>query len=128
MFTIDERRGAETRLELDIELSQWGKPGNKNAQYVVQPYYIPQNIVRFSVPSGLFTHILRWEPDLASFKTVQGSAVGAGSNGISEHTFTSGIPTAAAETVHVDLYDFYHSKSNSKRPSEVVIERFEYLP
>jgi hypothetical protein len=26
------------------------------------------------------------------------------------------------------LYDFYHSKSTSQRPAEVVIEKFEYLP
>jgi hypothetical protein len=128
MFTVDERRGDDTRVELDIELSQWGKRGSKNAQYVVQPYYIPENIARFSVPSGLFTHILRWEPDVASFKTVQGSVVGPESRSISEHTFTSGIPTPAAETVHIDLYDFFHSRSNLRESAEVVIEKFEYLP
>ncbi len=128
MFTVDERRGDYTRVELDIELSQWGKRGSKNAQYVVQPYYIPENIARFSVPSGVLTHILRWEPGVASFKTVQGSGIGPGSRSISEHVFTSGIPAPAAETVHIDLYDFLHSKSNPHDPAEVVIEKFEYLP
>jgi len=128
MFTVDERRGDDTRVELDIELSQWGKRGSKNAQYVVQPYYIPENIARFSVPSGVFTHIIRWEPGVASFKTVRGSGIGPGSRSISEHVFTSGIPTPAAETVHIDLYDFLHSKSNPQDPAEVVIEKFEYLP
>jgi hypothetical protein len=128
MFTVDERLGEDTRIELDIELSQWGKPENKNAQYVVQPYYIPENIARFSVPSGVFTHILRWEPGVAWFKTVPASVTGSGVKVLGEHKFTSGIPTAAAETVHIVLYDFYHSKSNSQRPTEVVIEKFEYLP
>jgi hypothetical protein len=128
MFTLDEQRGEDNRFELSIELSQWGKPGDKNAQYVVQPYYIPQNIVRFAVPPGEFSHILRWEPGIASFRTVHGSIAGPASKAISEHVFTSGIPAAAAETVHIDLYDFYHSKSTSQRPAEVVIEKFEYLP
>jgi hypothetical protein len=128
IFTLDERLGEETRVELDIELSQWGKPGSKNAQYVVQPYYIPENIARFAVPPGVFTHTLRWEPNSASFKTVSGSVAGTGVKGISEHVFTSGIPAAAGETVHIDLYDFYHSKSTSQRPAEVAIEKFEYLP
>jgi hypothetical protein len=125
LFTVDERRGEQSRVELDIELSQWGQLGSKNAQYVVQPYYVPQNIARFSVPSGVLTHIMHWEPGVASFKTVSGLAA---PKSISEHVFTSGIPAASSETVHIDLYDFYHSKSKSQRPTEVVIEKFEYLP
>jgi hypothetical protein len=128
IFTIDEQLAEDSRIELDIELSQWGRPGDKNAQYVVQPYYIPENISRFNVPPGVFTHILRWEPGSAAFKTVSGAVAGPGAKGISEHVFTSGIPAAAGETIHLDLYDFYHSKSTSQRPAEVVIEKFEYLP
>ena len=128
IFTLDERLGEGRRAEMDIELSQWGKPGRKNAQYVIQPYYVPENVARFEVPSGVFTHVLRWEPGSASFRTVRGSAAGSAVKSISEHVFTSGIPTAADETIHIDLYDFHHSKSISQRPAEVVIERFEYLP
>jgi hypothetical protein len=128
LFTVDERRGEETRIELDVELSQWGQLGSKNAQYVVQPYYIPQNIARFTVPAGMLTHILHWEPGVASFKTLVGGGADKTSKSISEHVFTSGIPAASGETVHIDLYDFYHSKSKSQHPSEVVIEKFEYLP
>jgi hypothetical protein len=128
LFTVDERRAEETRIELDVELSQWGQLGSKNAQYVVQPYYIPQNIVRFTAPAGVLTHILHWEPSVASFKTVVGAAADKASKSISEHVFTSGIPAAGGETVHIDLYDFYHSKSKSQHPTEVVIEKFEYLP
>ena len=35
---------------------------------------------------------------------------------------------AARPHAHIDLYDFYHSKSKSQRPTEVVIEKLEYLP
>jgi hypothetical protein len=128
IFTLDEQLGEESRPEMDIELSQWGRPRDRNAQYVIQPYYIPVNIARFSVPPGVVTHTLRWEPGSASFKTVIGSVAGTAAKSISEHVFTSGIPTAAGETIHIDLYDFFHSKSTSQRPAEVVIEKFEYLP
>jgi hypothetical protein len=128
LFTTDERLSEINRPELDIELSQWGKAADKNAQYVVQPYFIPQNITRFDVPVGVLTHILHWEPGSAGFKTVKGAAAGAGAKSIGEHMFTSGIPVAAAETIHMGFYDFYHSKSTSQRSAEVVIEKFEYLP
>ena len=128
MFTWDEARDAETRSELDIELSRWGNPTSKNAQFVVQPYYVPQNITRFIAPPGPLTHILRWAPGNASFKTIRGSKSGVAAKVIKEHVFTSDIPTPGAETVHIDLYDFFHSKNGSQRPAEVVIEKFEYLP
>lgn len=128
MFTFDEAGPDDARNELDIELSRWGIPGGKNAQYVVQPFYVPENVVRFTVPAGVLTHTLRWDRGTASFKTVSGAASGPGSKTIGAHVFTSGIPTPAAETVHIGLYDFHHSKSVLQLPAEVVIERFEYLP
>jgi hypothetical protein len=128
MFTWDEAGSDDARNELDIELSRWGIPGAKNAQYVVQPFYVPENVARFTVPAGALTHILRWERGAASFRTVPGSVVGPSSNTISTHVFTSGIPTPAEETVHIGLYDFHHSKNILQLPAEVVIEKFEYLP
>ena len=128
IFTLDDGKPDEIRSELDIELSHWGNPTNKNAQYVVQPYYVPENMSRFMAPAGVLTHILHWEPGVASFKTVRGPVAGAGSEAIGEHVFTSGIPTPAAECVHIELYEFHHSKNSSQHPAEVVIEKFEYLP
>ena len=128
IFTVDEQHGEEPRSELDIELSQWGKPEGHNAMYVVQPYYVPENVARFSVPPGLETHTLHWAPKVASFKTVQDSSVGSKHKSITEHVFTSGVPTPAGETVHINLYDFLHSKNKLQRPAEVVIEKFEFLP
>jgi hypothetical protein len=128
MFTVDEFRTDNTRIELDIEISRWGNPASKNAQYVVQPFYVPQNVSRFVAPPGLLTHVLRWEPGNATFQTVRGSVAGTGATAASEHVFTSGIPTPAAETVHIDLYDYHHSADSKRVPAEVVVEKFEYLP
>jgi hypothetical protein len=129
MFTWDEARIIEdTRKELDIEISQWGKPGYKNAQYVVQPFYVPGNLARFSAPAGELTHLLRWQPGSASFKTVRGNDKNAGAKPVSEHVFTSGVPVAAGENVHIDLYAYHHTNNPLQHEAEVVIESFEYLP
>ncbi len=128
MFTVDEQHGEEPRAELDIELSQWGKPQGHNAMYVVQPYYVPGNVARFSVPAGTLTHTLHWETKSASFKTVQGINAGPKFKSMSEHVFDSGIPIAAGESVHINLYDFLHSRNKLQRPSEVVIAKFDFLP
>ncbi len=116
------------RRELDIEISRWGLRNNDNAQYVVQPYYIPANIVRFQAPAGKLTHSFRWEPGQATFFTSQGVRDAAKSGVISQHLFTSGIPTAGGDSVRINLYAFGRGASPLKNETEVVIEKFEYLP
>jgi hypothetical protein len=128
MFTWDDADSYNFRNEIDIEMSRWGNPGGKNAQYVIQPFYVAENVVHFTAPAGVLTHMFRWEPGRVSFKTYLGSATGHEAKTVSEHVFTTGIPTPAAETVHIGFYDYHHSKSSSQQPVEVVIEKFEYLP
>jgi hypothetical protein len=110
--------------ELDTEISRWGDPGGKNAQFVVQPYYVPANVVRFSVPSGPLTYSFRWEPGRASFKTVRR----LGGETVAEHAFTSGVPLPGGEAVHMNLYVFANKQSPLQHEAEVVIEKFQYLP
>lgn len=128
LYTWDDIRSGEFRNELDIELSRWGDPKNKNAQYVVQPFYIPENLFRFTVPPGIVTHVFHWEPGQVSFRSDEGPDINLRNSPISQHVFTSGIPTPANERVHLDLYQFHHLTNPSQQPSEVVIEKFEYLP
>jgi len=113
--------------EMDIELSRWGKIQNRNADYVVQPYYVPENTTHFEVPAGPITHILRWEPGSAGFKSLVGSPA-TRQPIVSEHVFKSGVPVPAKEKLHLAFYDFQHSKSGLQHPVEIVVQKFEYLP
>jgi hypothetical protein len=126
MFTWDDVRSTNFRNEMDIELSRWGDPKAKNAQYVVQPYFAAENLSRFNAPPGAETYILRWEPNRAAFKTIKGDSESGAP--ISEHVFTSSVPAPANEMVHIDLYDLHHSASSSQQPAEAVIEKFEFTP
>jgi hypothetical protein len=128
LFTWDDLHSADFRNELDIELSRWGDPQSKNAQYVVQPFYIPENVSRFTVHSGVVTHSFRWEPGRVSFQSAQGAGQDTMARPFNQHVFASGTPSPANETVHMDIYEYHHSKDPSPQPSEVVIEKFEYLP
>jgi hypothetical protein len=117
----------QNRRELDIELSRWGYIKNDNAHYVVQPYYVPANIVRFRVPGGVFTHSFHWEPGQVTFSTAAGSG-SVGAPLLKQHVFTSGVPTAGNEVVRMSLYVFHRAEVPLKKENEVVIEKFEYLP
>jgi hypothetical protein len=128
MYTRDVGGTTETPDELDIEVSRWSNPTCRNTQYVVQPYYVPQNVFRFTAPGGLLTQTFRWEPGVASFQTAFGSTTGRGAKNVSSHVFNSEVPAPATETVYIDLFDFHHSMAVEQRSVEVVIEKFEYLP
>lgn len=118
----------QNRRELDIEIGRWGFANNENAQYVVQPYYIPVNISKFQVPNGVLTYSFHWEPSQVTFTTAAGSSGRAAARVISQHVFTSGIPSPGADSVRISLYAFGKGQVPLKNETEVVIEKFEYLP
>jgi hypothetical protein len=128
LITWDGVGTERNRRELDVELSRWGYINNDNVHYVVQPYYVPANIVRFRVPAGVFTHSFRWERGQVAFSTVAGSAKTGGGRLINQHVFTSGVPSPAGESVRIALYVFHRGQIPLKDQNEVIIDKFEYLP
>lgn len=128
MFTWDYAGADENFRETDIEISRFGDPASKNAQYVIQPYYVPANVERFLAPPGVLTHSFRWEPGRLHFRTVSGSTTNAGSQPVADHVFTSGVPSPGIESVRMNLYFFRSARIPLKDGAEVVIEKFEYLP
>jgi hypothetical protein len=128
LITWDGVGTERDRRELDVELSRWGFVDNTNVHYVVQPYYIPANFVRFRVPAGVFTHSFHWEPGQVTFSTMTNSGDAPGDRLINQHVFTSGIPSPAGQTVRISLYVFVRGQVPLQHENEVVIDKFEYLP
>jgi hypothetical protein len=128
LFTWDELGTEQNRRELDIEVSGWGRSEGHNTHYVVQPYYVPTNVVRFQAPAGKLTHSFSWEPGKATFSTTVGSSRIANTTIVNKHTFTTGVPPAGGDAVHMNLYVFYTGEIPLKKEMEVVVEKFEYLP
>ncbi len=128
LITWDGVGTESTRRELDVELGRWGYLDNTNVNYVVQPYYVPTNVVAFRVPPGFATHSFRWEPGKVTFSTVAGSSNTGGGRIINQHVFTSGVPTPGGESVRIALYVFHQGKIALKNENEVIVDKFEYLP
>jgi hypothetical protein len=127
--SYDEWAGDQHFREMDIEIGRWGNAASKtNVQYGIQPFYIPGNVAQFNVPPGTLTHSLLWEPGQATFKTAKGSSIHDGTPLVFEHTFTSGVPSAGQELFELMFYIVPSDKSPIQKDTEVVIEKFEYLP
>jgi hypothetical protein len=128
MFTWDYAGDDQNNREMDIEISRWGDPSSKNAQYEIQPFYVPANVARFTVPDGALTHSFHWEPGRVSFRTARGSVTDSEYDVISEHVFKSGVPSPGVESVRMALYVYGKTDNPVQHDGEVVIEKFEYLP
>jgi len=129
MFTWDYAGRDPSHREMDIEVSRWGEnSADRNAQYVVQPYYVPENAFPFTMAGGALTNSFRWEPGSISFKTVRGSREGRKEPVVAEHIFTSSVPAPGNESVRINLYIFRNARQALQHENEVVIEKFEYLP
>jgi hypothetical protein len=128
MFTFDEWNAEQHYREMDIEVSRWGDATRKNnAQYAVQPFYNPGNLIAFALPAGTLTYSMRWDSGRATFKIFRGRTTGPGAP-VSEHQFNSGIPSPGQTKLRLVFFVVASEKSPLQRPSEVVVEKFEYLP
>ena len=129
MNTFDDWAGEQYYREMDVEVSRWGNPESQNnAQYGVQPFYVPGNVFPFKVPSGTLTHVMHWESGHLSFKTFRGPSASARADGIAEHEFTASVPSPGQEKVQLFFYVIASEKHPVQKDSEVIVEKFEYLP
>lgn len=129
LFTWDGLGPEENRRELAYEISRWGNPkDNDNTAFVVQPYYVPTNVVRFRVPAGVHTYSFRWEATRAIFTSYAGSLVGRRIPPMKEYVFSSGIPPAGGDAARMNLYIFRKGEAPLQHENEIVIEKFEYYP
>lgn len=109
--------------EIDIEFSRWGNARDRtNAQFVVQPYDVPGNLVRFTQPPNTpaSVHSFQWNPASIYHRSEAGNTL------IAEHTFTAYIPQPGGENARINLWLFRGRAPKST--VEVVISRFEFIP
>jgi hypothetical protein len=127
LTTFDDWGAVEHYREMDIEMSKWGDAANKNnAQFAIQPFYVPGNVAPFATPAGQVTYSLHWESGKATFRAVRGS--GTAGALVSEHVFTTGVPSPGQEKVLLMFYVVASDHSPMQHENEVVIDKFEYLP
>jgi hypothetical protein len=124
VLAINTWDNAGPSREMDIEISRWGESTTRNAQYVVQPYYVPANTVRFATPPGTLQYSFRWEPGRVTFGTSRVRS----SDTVARHVFSSGVPSPGSETIHLNHYVFTNMRNPLRHESEVVVEKFEYFP
>lgn len=127
MYTWAEQPEQNHR-EMNINLTHWGDPANKGAEFVVQPYFLAKNVYRFNETPGTATYSFRWEPDGVTFQALPGRSESRQRSPIASHSFNVGVPSPGHENIFMNFCEFSYSDFALKHDAETVIERFQYLP
>jgi hypothetical protein len=124
-----------TNREIDVECGRWQNAADtNNAQFVVQPYYLANQLVRYRVPPGLAdsTHLFVWETNRISWQAQTGAYSAAATNLIAAYVFTNAvnIPQSGDEAVHLNLWliNGYTNSPTDNNEVEVIIQNFNFVP
>jgi hypothetical protein len=122
LFTWDDDPAYNHR-EIDIEFARWGQVTNENAQFVVQPYYRPDNMYRFTIQlnGDNSTHSFDWRNNSITFQS---------SYGHNESWSYTGqdIPPPGKENARINLWLFQGIPPSDGQEVEVVVAKFEFIP
>ena len=123
LFTWDNDDPAFAHRELDVEVGRWADPANKNAQFVVQPYTVPGNITRFSIPPKLdaVTVSFTWTSTGVTYRCA------AGGKPVYSWDYTHTPPPHGNERVRINLWLFRPSPAGGA-PASVTVRRFQFQP
>lgn len=106
-------------------------PEPYNAQFVVQPYSVPGNIVYYNQPSAAqFTTQMHWSANRVVFSAWGGWASSPSTATlIYQWTYTgNSIPTAGQERVHINLWLLSGTAPQTGVGDEMVINSFTFQP
>lgn len=115
--------------EIDVEMSRWGDPTAQNAQFVIQPGWVPWNTHRFQVDlnGDYSTYRIGWFADRVDFEALHGHvpAPAPAAQVIDRWTHAlGGRPVPDREHMHINLWLMGGRPPINGQEVEVVISDF----
>ena len=119
--------------EIDIEFSRWNIPGNKNSQFVIQPGFVAENKLRYSLNQTKkeTTHWFNWQKDSIEFASYNGNVSVNNSDKalIQRWVYSSeDNPVSGDERAKMNLWLFRGNPPTEILDNEMIISDFEILP
>ncbi len=113
--------------EIDFEVSRWGKPGDDNAQFVLQPY-APDSMRRFDAGAAdRLTISLIWAEKSVRFRCWVGADTSK--SPLHEWTYTGPkIPRPGKERLRMNFWLLDGRPAPNATRQDVTIETFEFRP
>ncbi|MCP5094957.1 MAG: hypothetical protein GY943_05330 [Chloroflexi bacterium] len=134
LFTWDNDAPAEHYREIDVEYARWGNLADPtNAQFVIQPWDTPGNLLRFqaNLSGETATHAFAWHQDFVQFSSGNGHDYPIQVNDLFAswtYTNTNGIPADGPANARINLWLMNGNAPANGQPAEIIIDAFAYLP
>lgn len=118
--------------ELDVEFSRWDVEGGPNAQFVVQPWNIPEHREQFymGLDGDHSTHQIVWRPGSVRFRSTQGDGLHPPPGRIIHEWMYEGgdVPEEGDERGHINLWLLHGEAPSDDQEAEMVLRAFEWTP
>ena len=125
-FTFFGRPADGDHRELAIHLTRRGVASNTNAEFSIQPAFVPTNFYHFEAPSGFLKLGLTWHPDEATFSVTP--AQRASGRAATSWLFKTGVPGSDDTHLYINLCNYGYAPSPPTHSAEVVVKKFEFYP
>ncbi|WP_158787161.1 hypothetical protein [Granulicella sp. L46] len=125
-YTFFEHPTDGDHRELAIRLTQRGVASNTNAEFSIQPSFVPANFYHFNVPPGALKLAMQWHPDQANFSVsrVQTSFL----EPVVSWPFRTGLPISDDTHMYFNLCNYGYAPTPPTHDTEVVVRSFRFYP
>ena len=125
-FTFFDRPTNGDHRELAIHLTRRGLALNSNAEFRIQPSFVPTNFYHFEFPSGPMRLGWNWRRDEAAFFVLRQRH--AARQPVASWLFKTGVPRSEDTHLYINLCNYGYAPTPPTHSAEVVVKRFEFYP
>jgi hypothetical protein len=121
----------------EIDVEGWcrnpaGVIDGRNLQFVVQPWSLPNHLVRFALPADMTnsTHEFTWQSGRVAFHSVRGNSSPPPDPGdlLKSWVYAQEVPQTGDENVRLNLWLILGQPPGNGQEAEVIVRSFEHLP
>ena len=132
LFTWDDAP-AQHHREIDIEVARWGDAvDSTNAQFVVQPYSLNGNLVRWTLPADAdsLTLSFDWQPGVVHFLAVRGHKLFPPYDTVLTDWYYVGpsVPSPGGEHARMNVWLDGGNSPSDGLEAEVLVSSFQFNP
>jgi uncharacterized repeat protein (TIGR01451 family) len=129
LFTWSDDPSSYDR-EIDVEFGQVGHNDSNSGQFVLQPFGVSGNLLRFTVPAGATptAYDFQWLPSAINYTAAMGPVSNPFQTVIRQFTNTEGVPQAADQTAaHMNIW-LYAGSPASAQTVDFIVRDFQFTP
>ena len=125
-YNFFEQTADGDHRELAVHLTRRGVTSNTNAEFSIQPSFVPVNFYHFNVPSGPLKLDLTWHPDESALLVLR-DQIPVG-HPVASWLFKTGVPRSDDTHFDLNVCNFGYAPTPPTHNAEVIVKSFQFYP